>query len=182
MRNTRIHTIIILIVFVLFSCRTTHFCSDINEGYVNLKYKIISKELTNEIDDQTVYAADILITYKDQKNPLDSGYYPDTLICYALSICEKESIVQGNFFTSMIGYDIMKKYDLNKISWRDIKSNRMTFEDYQLLNKTCFGSFEIKRKSKNWKKQLTSNNFTLLSVRRIYFKGDPIFNSKLKIK
>jgi hypothetical protein len=174
--------IFLLVIVITSSCRTAHICSDSITSFNKLEYLIISKELIKKINNQPVYSADILMTFKNQENPLDSGYYPDTLICYALTICKNESLIKANFVTSIDGYSIMKKYNFNRIDFKDIQPNRMSIEDFQLLYKTCFGTLEIKRISRNWEKQLTTNNFSMIGIRKIYFKGDPKFNSKLILK
>ena len=171
-----------MITCSIMSCRRTYTCNSCSSDYHDYTYNIVSKEYIACIKGDSIYKADILIRTSRQTNPLDS-LFPDSLICFALSICKKERLVEASFFTDMRGLQILDHYGIKNAKESEIgKADDMTRKDYQMLLMTTFGYFEAKRLNANWDNQITSDNISIFIPRRIYFKGDPIRLNKLIVK
>jgi len=169
-------SIILLLLLIIKSCQVSKFCRHDVSQYPTLNYKIIEKNPIDTIENEILYRATVLIKDNRTNNLTKIPFHPDSIICYSLNICKKESLVQANFITSEGGVDLIQKYNIDHFSYSDIKNQAQ----YDELVRSFFGSFYIEEISKNWRTKLNSNYFTSV-VFRIERKPRRFKNTVLKI-
>lgn len=107
--------LILIFVVLLTSCGNKIEivkCDSNISNYSALNYEILEKEYIEVVDKDSLFYADVLI----KKLTKDSMITMDSFGCYCLAICKKESLIDARFYSDKIGYEIAKKYNINKFS------------------------------------------------------------------
>ena len=134
--------IYIIILFGLVSCKTQtiiYTCSSDLKTYKNFKFIYLEKTGIDKVHVDSIFSADILISVN---NP-DSMNLMDSICCYALAICNNESLAKARFYWNKTGYDIAKKYDLVTFETMEIQTAIKDYNDVVIFNKCAILSIYV---------------------------------------
>lgn len=182
MTNEMRYLAAILLLFA-FSCGSEteiHQCSgDISE-YTRFQYKFLDKQFVKLIADDSIFKAEVLIERNPKKliNPKDSLIPLDSVLCYCLAICKKESLSESRFYRNRLGFEVAKKYGVKKFKASELISVFKGYDDNHNFSAYSIASFKIDNIDKNWKEQITSDNLSTLYPRQIH----PRFKKKIETK
>ncbi len=138
-------------------------CDSNISNYSAFNYEILEKELIEVVDKDSLFHADILI----KKLTKDSMITMDSVGCYCLAICKKESLIDARFYGDKIGYEIAKKYNINEFSATLVNVMIDNNIDLQNIWKYALLSFHENDYKQNWINGLNSDNFSMLWPRQI---------------
>ena len=161
----------------MFSCGSEteiHQCSNNISEYTNFRYEFLDKQFVKIIAGDSIFKAEILI----EKNQKDSMILLDSVLCYCLAICKKESLSESRFYRNRLGFEVAKKYGVKKFKASELISVFKGYDDNHNFSAYSIASFKIDNIDKNWKEQITSDNLTTLYPRKIH----PRFKKKIETK
>ena len=157
---------LILLFLVFTSCgHKTEIikCDSDLSHYSAFDYEILEKEFINEVNGDSVFSAEILIKTFTK----DSMILMDSVSCFCLAICKKESIAEARFYKNKIGFEIAKKYQINEFSIAIATLYIDNNIDMQNLLKHSIASIRIDDIDQNWTQHLNSNNFSVFGLRQV---------------
>ncbi len=128
------------------------------ENENSFSYTVYKKDYITNFGNDTLYEGTIIIYNKGYDNVLESSYFPDSLICFCLGVCNKESMPKANFISDSSGYEFIEKYDIDLLSGKEFRKKKTPHSETWMV---LIGSISIKP-HKNWKKNLNSNHFNNL--------------------
>lgn len=165
-------TIISLLLILSCGIETRIYqCNENICNYTDFQHKFLDKQFIKLIGKDSLFKAEILV----EANTKDSMVLLDSVLCYCLAICKKESIVESRFYKKREGFEIIKKYNIEKFDAIEINSIITDFNDSEIFWKSGIASFKIGQLDDNWKKQINSDNISTLTPRLI----QPRFTKKI---
>ena len=157
--------LLLIFTILIISCdnkmEIRHCDCDIS-SYAVFNYEILEKKFIEMVNKDSLFHADILID-SDVKDPTITM---DSLGCYCLAICKKESLIDARFYIDKIGYEITKKYQINEFSRSLINLKIDNNLDLEKLYDSALLSVHVNDKQ-SWKNELNSDNFSMLFPRQI---------------
>jgi hypothetical protein len=160
------YLITIFSINLLFvSCKTqveVLNCEKDIEKYQSFSYELSNKKLIKHFAGDSIYSANALVKINKEQGTILSM---DTLYCYILAICNKESIVKGRFFKDEETFHIINELDLLEFDLKKMNTEINNDSISQKINKYLIGNLLIS--DHEWRKKLNTENILTFGFKQI---------------
>lgn len=159
--------LLIIFLLILTSCSVRNkicYCKTDLSRYHYLSYQLLAKEYIGMISKDSMFNADILIKSSAKKNDV---IIMDSIYCFCLAVCSKESIVESRFYYKKSAYELAKKYGIESFTTRIVQEKISNNQELQDFCRDIVGSIKINNPGNNWRRNLNSDNFKVVGFKQI---------------